>query len=508
MPEKREYTGIFAPAAGLNFHIPSTMISNEETPSCDNVILDRNVVKKGRGAKVLGDTANTPLASAVMAMNSSNDKLIIHTLDTTYSYVSGSTFTDISDAPFTGTDTNFYSAQVMEGEYIFTNGVDAARTWDFVAANVSVLGGLLNKRPKVLLVFGERMCYYNYVEGGNTFPTTNLFSIIGDPADITGPGSGEDDLANIMAGDDEILNAKKLGGYVIIYGGKSIVIQEYRGDVNNPFSYTLRIPDKGLAAPRALINIDGRKHIFLGLDDIYVYTGGSELGNLGPKVRDELFDTMNPENISKSFMEYTPREKKFRLYYPKNDSTTPNAYIEYYLDEEKWSKGTGEFTAVGSYIRPSDLTWNTAEGTWDDNLGTWDSIGNLSQAEINILGDENGTIYTSEDSLNQKGSAYDANWQTKDFTTGPGYRRTLTHWLEVYFEARGSSVTISTSVDEGVSWEEHSTVTLTSGWEKYRLDMFINADQLRLRFRNNTIGQTFELRQLELGYRRASDRGN
>ena len=115
--------------------------------------------------------------------------------------------------------------------------------------------------------------------------------------------------------------------------------------------------------------------------------------------------------------------------------------------------------------------------------------------------------YEDETELNLAGIAIDGIFETKDFVTGEGYRRTLTNWMELNFEGKGNNVYVRYSVDLGLSWSEAKLIVLSSVWAKYNYDFNANASQIRFRFRNGNLGETFEVREMEVGYVEASDRG-
>jgi hypothetical protein len=129
-------------------------------------------------------------------------------------------------------------------------------------------------------------------------------------------------------------------------------------------------------------------------------------------------------------------------------------------------------------------------------------------APLNIYGDSSGIVYKDNESvLNLAGVAIDGYWETKDFVMGDGYRRKTTNWMSFGFEAWGDTVTVYYSTDLGLNWSEGVAFTLTSDWTKYRYDININSPQIRFRFRNAVLNETFEVREVELGYLEASDRG-
>ena len=411
----------------------------------------------------------------------------------------------------TGDEDDFITSEVMNDNYIFASQVQTLRYWDMATATTTVLPGCTNYAAFKMIKFGERLCLYHTVESGTRYPQRVRWTAAGTPAsspnatDWSATGSGNADLYAAM-GVDWIQNAEKLGNYVIIYGERTIVLQEYKTDVNEPFSFTTRVSGVGLAAARAIVNL-GEEHIFLGWDDVYSYKGGREADRIGGRVQTELINDINPEFVHRSFMMYDEDNDEIRLYYPKGGSETPDEYYVYNMKKGTWSKGARSYTAFGYYETKTTVTWATATGTWDEQTGRWDDSTLLALAPLNMFGDSSGYVYKDSAVKNLAGNLIDGYWETKDFVTGDGYRRTLTNWMELNFEATGDGVSVSYSADLGVTWSAVTVFTLTDAWVKYNFDFEINSPQVRFRFRNATVSETFELRWVELGYLEASDRG-
>ena len=409
----------------------------------------------------------------------------------------------------TGNEDDDIASEMMNDLYIYSSVVQTVRYWDMATATTTALPGCSTYKAKGIVKFGERLCLYHTIEGGTDLPQRVRWTAAGTPsstpdvADWTATGSGYNDLYSVL-GSDIIQRAEKIGNYVAIYAESTIVLQEYQNKVDAPFAFYTRVTGVGLVAPRALVNL-GNEHIFLGWDNIHIYKGGREVEDIGDWVVDELFDLMSPEYVHRSFMVKVDNE--VRLYFPKAGSTTPNEYYAYNLINRSWSRGVRSHTAFGYYETKTTVTWNTATGTYDAQTARWNDSSLLSLAPLNLYGDGSGYVYKGSNVKNLAGSLIDAYWDTKDFVTGDGYRRTMTNWMELHFEAKGDKVDVCYSTDLGATWSEAKEFTLTDVWVKYNYDFEINSPQIRFRFRNNTISSTFSVRWIEHGFMPASDRG-
>lgn len=414
-----------------------------------------------------------------------------------------------------GDEDNNISAAVVNDYYVYSNGVDPLLYWDMATATMTALLGGTSLGCKAMVMIGERLCLYGIsaVDAPRRVQWTVAGGLSVTPVatDWTDPGSGDTDLDSVF-GEDVIQTAHKLGNYVVVYGKKTIAMQEYTGtSPDNPYNFYVRVAGTGTPSERGVANL-GDSHIVMGWDDIYIYKGGTDVESIGDRVSSELFSLINPTYINRSFLVYLDEQYEIRLYFPLIGSSTPNCYFTYSLKNRSWSRGSRSYTAFGTYKRVTGAdTWDTigtATTTWDELGIRWNDSSNEQLSPLNIYGDSSGVVYADNDTiLNNAGVAIDGMWETKDFVVGDGYRRKTTNWMSFGFEATGDTVMVSYSTDLGVNFSDPITFTLTSGWEKYRFDVNVNAPQIRFRFRNYQLSETFSIREIELGYIDASDRG-
>lgn len=412
----------------------------------------------------------------------------------------------------TGDEDNSVVAAVVNDYYVYSNGINPLVYWDMSTATFTVLLGGTSLGCKAMTMLGERLCIYRLPD----LPRRVQWTVVGGlsvtpvATDWSDSGSGNTDLDSVF-GEDVIQTAHRLGNYIVIYGKKTIAMQEYIGLVSKPFAFYSRVSGIGLPAERGVANL-GDKHIFLGWDDIYLYKGGTDVQSIGDRVSREIFTLINPTFIHRSFMIYLDEQYEIRLYFPLIGSSTPNCYFTYSLSNGSWSRGSRSYTGFGTYKRVTGAdTWDTigtATTTWDEIIIRWDDVTNEELSALNIYGDGNGVVYQDNNSvLNNAGAVIDGWWDTKDFVVGDGYRRRTTNWMSLGFEATGDTVMVSYSTDLGKTFSDPVTITLTDVWVKYRYDINVNSPQVRFRFRNYELSQTFQVREIELGYLLASDRG-
>ena len=407
---------------------------------------------------------------------------------------------------FTGDEDNFFTSEIMNNLFIFSNGVDGIYKWNMTDDCCSSLGGTSGWSCLKMLKHGERLCLFHTFEAGGRYPQRVRWSVAGDPEDWTGEGSGYADLVTVL-GVDWIQSAEALGSFVVVYAERTIALMEYTASVSSPFRFFGRVNGVGLSAPRTVVNL-GDEHIFLGWDGLYSYTGGRTVEPVGKEIRQVLVSSATPEYIHRSFAIFIEEHGECRFYIPSASSELPNRYYCYNIQNGSWSIGERTYTGCGYYSRKQNLTID--EMTEPIDSYTWlrfDDASLLALYPINLYGDANGKVYQDDETvMDLAGEAITCWIETKDFVSSEGYRRIRTYWCELNFEARGTSVSVRYSCDGGKTWSNAKSFTLNGDWNEYRWDIEVYSSMIRFRFESGEKGANLELRQLEIGFIPLSDR--
>lgn len=504
MPLKstEEWHSVLGPTLGLVLNDQSVAIDERASPRCVNVEFDRRAVWKARGTASFAGTATTAVNGTPMSVIYSNSNLVVVTTTKVYRYNSATdAMVDITDAggPLTSDQDDAVDWCHISDQLIITNNTDQMRTWSYTG----LIGKLTNTsayRPKAIAPFGGRLCLFNVIESGTANALRCRWSAVDAPTSWGGSAAGSADLEFSFLGGDSIQRALLLGNVLVLYGLDSIAVQTYLGRVTDPFAWSGAVTDVGLVAPRALLAVDDNTHIFLGKDDVYVYKGGRTVEGIGTSIKDELFDVISHEYKSRSFMTLTRERELLRLFVPTLGSSSPDTYYELNVKTGVWSKGTRSYTCGGVWTRTSTITVDGLPGTVGALAGRISDYAGQRYAGRGIYGNSSGVL--SEEDITTttlNGTAFISDWETKDFSSGD-HVGDYTTWLDFNFEAFGTSVEVSYSVDGGSTWTLLEDVTLSAVWATYRLSFRVTSDMIRFRMRSDESTSHFAMRWFEVGF--------
>lgn len=429
---------------GLNVSKDPLYIQDSESANTELTRYHKGIVKKEFALSSFSNIAERVMGFHRYQKYNSNLYTICLSSNKAYKYDAGN-FTAISgnNSVFTANEDNLYDVVTFDDLLIITNGADAIKTWD--GANWANLGGSPPSKAKCATAFYSRLILAHTYESNVWYPSRVRWSIVGDPANWTGTGSG---AVDILDSQDRITGLAKLGDRVFVFKEDSIWELYYVGGTDY-FKVRLVSADIGCRAGGTIINV-GAVLVFLGTNNIYVFDGSS-FSPIGDSLFTMLYSTLDAvltqSYISRSHAIYDYEADQYILVLPTVDNPEPNLILKYCIRTKVWTKRTAECSSLGYLIRGAGslVTWTGAGNTWEAN--EWDvpwvsdALGLpmvvYGKADGTILQDDKRTI-TSETMI----------WETKDFVFGHEHRI-----YEVRFLCRGSNFNSYVSYDQGESWE-------------------------------------------------------
>jgi hypothetical protein len=406
---------------------------------------------------------------------------------------------------FTGDDADFFSfdhiRQIDQTDmwWCCSNGVNPIKKFDG-----NTFGDLTEDAPLAVILrqFKSYLFALDTVESGDPWHQRARWPDTADPTNwLTGNAKYAD-----LSGSDWIVQALRYkGDYLVILKGHSCWLG-YASSDTDIFHFDLKVPELGCASGRSAVCL-GEEIVFLGWDDFYVFDG-IEAESIGRKIRRELFRILKTEQIARAFGVQFEDEKEYWLHV----ASTASDYcdIAWVLNRESgaWTRHTFSdyFTAYGHYyiedaLRIGDLTMKIRDMNW--------KIGDrklLSQTPTVLFGDKDGYTYEySATETNDNGAAIDAYFDTKDFILGGAESRMRAVRLDVYYS--GGSLDVYYSLDKGATWTNLTTLATSTSMETPIIVRFrINTRQIRWRFRNAEVDQTFSFQRAVMYYQKAGAR--
>lgn len=398
----------------------------------------------------------------------------------------------------TGTADNRWSVDSFLDICFATNGVDPIQRKDHSGQFDDWAEAVTaTYKCKQLRSYKDHLVMASMIEAGVEYPQRVRWTDSGADAFTGTAGSTETD------GVDECLSLVTLGNKLACYKSDSIVMITHIGG-NEVYRFDRNVTSTGVLAPDLALSI-GELHIFVSSDNVYFYNGGTDPVPIGDPIRHELYRVLSDTYIYRAFSYYSPENQEAYFFIPCDGASAANYIWTYHVQENTWSLRKKEnLSAVGAYNTVSALTFGDAVGTFGDQTLTFGDRTFSSTAPIILVGTTDGWVgQIDETLLDDLTVAIDKMFDTVDFTASslpiPGdepvhFTDNTKRWVRLAFEMRGTATTIYYSRDEGVSWTQVKTQTLTGTWKRYYASIDVPSERIRFRFRNNSVGGAFHLR--------------
>jgi hypothetical protein len=494
---------------GFNIAVPAEYIKDTESPSNENMYVNRGVLSKRTG------TIAVPAAGTVISGSSPEcmggreftredvQYNIRIGLDRIEQFNTGTTTWDnITGSDLTGTTDDLIDTAIpmLSGKRILciTNGIDAIRKYT-ATGNTADLGGSPPK-AKFIQEYRTYLVCANIL-GGTDIAQRVQWSDTADPETWTGGNSGSVDL--VEDGKD-IKGMNVFGSFLCVHKETSIYLGRLVSS-SSIFKFDRVATEAGTVANGTIINLPTGEQIFLSTDGLRIFNG-----ILAPliesPVNDEIRDGLSSSYAHKSWGVLVKEEDEVWVGVPLGDQTTGDTVYKFNYKTRVLYKDTrSNITAAWRFTNSgTSISWDETPGNWNDSSARWNDGQTQTSFPKIMLGDNTGLTVEVDNSVNNdNGSAISAHWQSKDFQTIVGE---MNRWKELEIWAKGSSMTIEYSIDQGATWTTpaQSPLTLDSEFPPDTDPDIIYIDvvssTIRFRFCNTTSGETFAIKQFIVGY--------
>lgn len=310
----------------------------------------------------------------------------------------------------------FFNAQPSATDLWFaTNGVDKIVKWDGSGTQVSYTTHTFT--AKVLGTFRNMMLFGNCTENTGTLKPNSLKnSDVGFPEVMNAGLAGE---YVVKDGTDPIDAFGVLGDNLVIYAARTAVLALFTGD-DLVFAFRTAIRGFGPFAPRMVANF-GDHHEFVSLESLHRFDGVT-LQEIGGHVWRQVLQSRDPNRDPLAFSHFDEENGDLIWVVPlttdanTGSQKTPRvAYPQHYLERVGYSglvpnlpshtKREFPFVSSGYFQRQTTLTWDQLTAAWNTYDFAWNSSFWSAAFPFNLVGSEDGKVYTLNTSSTANGTA-------------------------------------------------------------------------------------------------------
>lgn len=487
---------------GLDVSKPAEYLNPENTPNCKNMRVYRDVLRKREGTSVLGGAFGMYVMGGRYLIRAGVGYNVRVGPTKVELYNTGTlAWDDITGTALTAANTDpvDFAMPLLSGQRILciTNNIDAIRKYTGTG-NTSALGGS-PPNCKYMTEYRDYMVVAYVTTGGNTYTTRVQWCDTANPENWSSGNAGSKDLNE---DNDDITGIRSFGEYVTVHKKNSIYLG-YLVSTTSIFRFDRKFIGAGTISQQTIQTLPTGLQAYLAIDGIRLFNGvSSEL--IPSKINDEIRETINIQYAKYAWSLVVPEVDEYWVGVPIGSSQVGDTVYKFNYKTGATHKDyrAGIISAWG-YINSVTITWNDIAASWDAYADRWDSNAIGVSSVIPLFGDTSGyTTYRNILVNNDNLVAIDGFWESKDFEADEKGR--LARWLQLELWALGNSVTVDYSTDGGLTWNSPTTFSLNSDYPSddspdiYYFDTV--SSRIRFRFRNNTDGSTFSLKQFVVSY--------
>lgn len=390
-------------------------ILGPRTPRSYNLRMYEGALRPRAGYEAFANTPRSTPVNGLFLAQFDNESIDFLRMDKTrVSRLSAGAWSDILTSGLTGDDTNVFTAAMVAragaaigNELFFCNGNGADSVYGYTggASTPTAVGAATFTGVRTILGHRGRALFMNTFESAARKFQRVRVSVVGDPRDVTGTGSGFVDLS-----DDPypIANAFLFGGRVAVFKGNnvggSVIVGTLTGSLNSPYRWDqINTNGIGLLFPRTLTAISADVVFFVGHDAFYVYDGARALQQVATSISRDILSRVNTGALYAGWAWYRAKTGEVHVHLPMGTATTATeTWIINIRDQRVY--GPFEYnhllTAVAQRADTGAIQWDSLTGTWDtlsSQYPSWDAMRGTAAAAVTIFGDSLGRTWQHDD---------------------------------------------------------------------------------------------------------------
>ena len=493
-------TGSIMSVLGLDVSQPGEYISERATPNCQNMEVDRQILKKRNGYTIFGTSFSEAVMAGMQFVRQGVTFVVKQGVTETVEWDDvNSWWTSIMGTAFTGTVADPFDmcTPLLGGmrTLIITNGVDKVRKYTGTG-NVSQLCGNA-PLAKYCLEYKDYLVLAN-IDDGTPRTMRVAWSNTGDIANWSTGNTGTQDLTE-DGGD--ITGLGGFGDFLTVHK-RSCIYLGYLVTTSNIFKFDRKVTGKGTVSHKTIQTLPNGQQAFLATDGIRLFNGTSAPLIVSP-INDEIRDGLNYNKVKNCWSIVVPEMTEYWVGVALTGDTYGDTVYKYNYETGVCYKDTrANITHANKFNLVNQPTWDNEVGIWDDWTGRWDDGLDSISAPIVLFHDSSGQTYQRDSTNNDASTVINAIWDSKDFQNEELGR--LSRWTSMEIWAKGSSITLSYSTDRGTTWTEVDTYTLEAEFPDDDTPLIAYFDfvstKARFRFQNNVSAETFYLKQFVINY--------
>jgi len=473
-------TGGILTIEGLNTDMPAEFLDDRQTPNCQNMEIDRAVLKKRDGLTPIGSSFSEVLCAGI-ELQRKEARYVFGLGETKLKYLSGTVWADVtlSGVALTADDDYRFdlATPMLSGSRILvgTNTKDVLFKCTGEDMTAAILAGSPPKCKFMIEYNAYLLLAFVYGDGDVAKPQRIQWCDTGNPENWTTGNSGAKDL---IEGGTDITGLARYGSYVTVHKEDGIYVG-YLVTTTATFKFDRKVVT-GTVANETIQELPTGEQAYVAKDGIRLFNG-SNAPLIESAVNDEIKEGLNSAKLHKCWSVVAPEFGEYWVGLPMDGASYANTVYKYnynrktcHLDTRTNIRCAFKYTKAGSLFKTI------------------------------ILGDASGNALAIDPTVYDDNSvAVDAKWDSKDYS--PKEQGRFGQWIEAEVWAKGDTVTAYYSTDRGVTWTSIAVLTLASTYPAddapLKLYFDVVSTKFRIRFMNNVSGEVFYLKQFVIKYR-------
>lgn len=361
---------------GVNKDALSSELANGMWSDASNVRFRNGFAEKRKGYR---EVYTTPTATPYWLgmFGTSTARFLVQACTDSVFVDDGTTRTDITGTPPTGSRDDRWSGFDFNGVLILNNGVDDPFYWNGnTATNLATLTGwTAGTKADFMCAFKAYIFSISVTKSGTKYPYRVMWGNAAEPGSLptTYTAAATNDAGELdIVGIGPLVAALPYGDMLIVYGQKGRKGLRYVGG-NDVFAVIDLPGDDGLLARGCVVHTP-KGHVFLTNGDVRIHTGGESISIAEGRVRKWLAATMDSTNAPRSFVCLNPQETEVWICFPSALQESCDTIAAWNWNDDTWSIYTAPNLTYGvSGLISSALSATT----WSSQIETWETVGSV-----------------------------------------------------------------------------------------------------------------------------------